>query len=144
MTDNKQLIHRYFEALTQRDVEAALAMCAEDLVNHAAIPEGQGVAGLRRIMALGRKAFPDRSWSVEDVIAEGDRVACRVKMRGTHTGPLEMTHARFEATNKPFETEHIHIFRLDRGKIVEQWAGRDDFGMMRQLGVVPGSPKVAS
>src|SRR5687767_4421624 len=86
MTDNEQLIHKYFKALTQRNVEAALALCAEDLANHAAIPEAQGVAGLRRIMALGEKAFPDRSWSVEDVIAEGDRVVCRVKIRGTHTG----------------------------------------------------------
>jgi len=72
------------------------------------------------------KAFPDASWVLEDLIAEGDRVVCRVKMRGTHTGTMDFLRVPVPATGKRFEAEAIHVFRISEGKIAEHWAGRDD------------------
>ena len=143
-TENKDLVRRYVKALDSHDIEAAVALVADDLVNHAAIPEAQGAAGMRRIFGKMLKAFPDQRVSCEDVIAEGDRVACRVSMRGTNTGPIEFVRAPLPATGKPVSSEALHLFRVAGGKIVEHWAGRDDFGMLRQLGHAPFATAVQS
>ena len=70
-------------------------------------------------------------------------MVCRVAMRGTNTGPLAFLRVPLPATGRRFDTEQIHVFRLAGGKIVECWAGRDDFGMLRQLGYVPQPEKQA-
>ena len=134
---NKTIARSYVEALNRHDIEAAVALVAPDLVNHAAIPEAQGADGLRRIMAKLNKAFPDQQVSLDDVIAEGDRVMCRVTMRGTNTGPLEFVRWPLPATGKSMTTTGIHVFRFANGKIVEHWGAQDLLGMMRQLGVSP-------
>jgi len=135
--ENKQTIHRYLEAMNSHDVDAAADYFAENAVNHAAVAEAQGRAGVRSIGKKVLAAFPDLSWSCEDMIAEGDRVVCRLSLRGTNTGPLEFLRFPLPASGKKLETEAIHVFRLAGGKIVEHWAGRDDVGMMRQLGHLP-------
>ncbi len=75
-----------------------------------------------------------------DLIAEEDRVVCRLIVEGTQTGPITMGSLNLPATNRSYKTEHVHILRIDRGRIVEHWAGRDDFGLLRQLGHPPFSP----
>ncbi len=136
-TNKKQLAARYFDCLNAHDVEGAVSQFTENLINHAAVPEAQGQAGLRRIMSKIIKAFPDATWNCEDVLVDGDRVVCRVSMKGTNTGPLEFLRAPLPATGKKVESESIHIFRLENGKVAEAWAGRDDIGVMRQLGHLP-------
>jgi steroid delta-isomerase-like uncharacterized protein len=136
-TDNTELLRRYWQLVDQHDFESALALTADDLVNHAAIPEAQGRAGLRRILGKLIKAFPDARWSCQELISEGDRVVCRVTMRGTNSGPIEFLRPPGAATHRSCETESIHIFRVSSGKIHEHWAGRDDIGMLRQLGQRP-------
>ena len=93
----------------------------------------QTMGGMSKIV----KAFPDATWSCEEVLSEGDRVVCRVNMRGTNSGPLEFLRFPLPATGRKVESEAIHIFRVTGGKIAEHWAGRDDIGMMRQLGHLP-------
>ncbi|HEV8245895.1 MAG TPA: ester cyclase [Polyangiaceae bacterium] len=136
-TTQKDLAKRYFERLNARDIDGAVSLASEDLVNHAAIPEAQGQDGLRRIMSKIVKAFPDAEWTCQDVLSEGDRVVCRVGMRGTNTGPLEFLRVPLPATGRKVDSEAIHIFRVAGGKIAEHWAGRDDIAMMRQLGHLP-------
>jgi lactoylglutathione lyase len=116
---------------------AQTCLVADDLVNHAAIPEAQGKTGLRNIMQKLLKAFPDARWSCQDVMVEGDRAACRVTMRGTNTGALEFLRFPMPATGKSCQGESLHMFRFVDGKVVEHWAGRDDFGLLRQLGHLP-------
>jgi steroid delta-isomerase-like uncharacterized protein len=142
-TANKQLARRYFEHLDAHDLEAAVALTADDLKNHAAIPEAQGKSGLQRILGKLLKAFPDASFRCEDVLADDDRVVCRVSMRGTNNGPVEFLRFPAPASNKRCETETIHIFRIASGKIIELWAGRDDIGVLRQLGQLPFAEKQA-
>jgi steroid delta-isomerase-like uncharacterized protein len=140
MTDvnaNKEIIRNFIKALDGHDLDALAAITAVDLVNHAAIPEAQGLAGIKVIFGKLWKAMPDQRVSCEDLIAEGDRVVCRVRVRGTQTGPLEMARLPLPATGRETSTEHIHLFRIADGKIVEHWAGRDDIAMLRQLGHLP-------
>jgi steroid delta-isomerase-like uncharacterized protein len=140
-TANKELARRYFELLDAHDLEAVVALTADDLKNHAAIPEAQGKSGLRRILGKVLTAFPDASYRCQDVLADDDLVVCRVAMSGTNSGPVEFLRFPAPATNKRCETESIHIFRIASGKIVEHWAGRDDIGMLRQLGQLPLAEK---
>lgn len=135
--DNKAIARRFLDAIHRRDIDAAAAMVAENLRNHAAIPKAQGAAGLRVILQKLFDAFPDQTLACEDVIAEGDRVVCRVIVRGTHAAPLRFAKDPLPATGKAFETQHIHVLRIEDGKVAEHWAGRDDVGMLRQLGLLP-------
>lgn len=134
---NKALVQSFIDAVNRRDLEAALGMVAPDLVSHAAIPEAQGASGLQRTLEKLLVAFPDLSWKAEEMIAEGDRVACRLSERGTHTGKLEFVRFPLPASGKAFTTESIQIYRFEDGKVVEHWGARDVLGMMRQLGHLP-------
>jgi steroid delta-isomerase-like uncharacterized protein len=134
---NKELTLAWVAAMNAHDVEAAAAFVADDLVNHAAIPEAQGKSGIKMIFAKLWKAMPDQKWQCEDLIAESDRVVCRLRMTGTQTGPLDFARAPLPATGREVSTEQIHVMRFANGKVVEHWVGRDDFGMLRQLGHLP-------
>ena len=77
--------------------------------------------------------FPDLTFSAEDMIAEGDKVAVRFTMRGTHKGEF----MGVPATGKQFEVSGIDIVRFAGGKAVEHWGVTDTMAMMQQLGAVP-------
>jgi steroid delta-isomerase-like uncharacterized protein len=145
---NKRLVADYFERFNAGDIEGAESAVAEDLVNHAAIPQAQGRAGARSIVTKLRAAFPDLRMTVDDTIAEGDKVVCRVTVTGTHEGALDFVKVKLPPTGKKFRTTHIHVFRIANGTIVERWAERDDLGMLQQLGFMPSllkpSPEVRS
>jgi predicted ester cyclase len=134
-TENKKVIEELHRRLNGADLEGAAALTAEDLVNHAAIPQAQGRAGLLAIWRKLRTAMPDLTFQAEDVIAEGDRVVARVRVTGTQTGPFEMVQLSLPATGKNVDFEQIHVFRLAGGRVVEHWSGMDHWRMLRQLGL---------
>lgn len=115
---NKALVLAHIEKFNTGDLDGCVALVAEDLVNHAATPEAQGRRGARGIVGKLRAAFPDMNLAIEDVIAEGDRVACRLKVTSTH-----------------FRSSSVHMFRIAGGVIVERWAIGDDISMYRQRGI---------
>jgi predicted ester cyclase len=80
-----------------------------------------------------RTAFPDLHGTIEDQIAEGDKVVMRMTYRGTHQGEL----MGIPATGKPVTMTFISINRIAEGKIAEGWVNFDALGMMQQLGVIP-------
>jgi steroid delta-isomerase-like uncharacterized protein len=92
-----------------------------------------GPAGLKPIIAGFRAAFPDLQVTVEDQIAEGDKVVTRYTMRGTHQGAF----MGLPPTGKHVTVSGIQIERVVQGQIVEHWRKSDDLGMMQQLGAVP-------
>jgi predicted ester cyclase len=108
---------------------------AADYVNHTpSTPNpAPGPAGLKPIVAAFRSAFPDLHFEIEDLLVQGDRVAVRVRMEGTHRGPL----FGLPATQRRVRVQQINIKRFREGKIVEHWRVTDELGLMRQLGVVP-------
>ena len=100
----------------------------EDFINHAAIPEAQGRAGLISIWEKLWTAFPDLTHTCEDIVVDGDRVACRLRVRGTNSGPLRFTRMPLPATGKTMDTEAIYIFRVVDGRLAETWSQRDESG----------------
>jgi steroid delta-isomerase-like uncharacterized protein len=82
-------------------------------------------------------AFPDVNVSVEDLIAEGDRVVARFTFRGTHTGTYHMDMGDMPPTGRKVEVTGIIIFRFEDGKIIENREVLDNFGMLQQLGIIP-------
>ena len=83
-------------------------------------------------MKLFRSAFPDLKLTVEDMIAEGDKVAVRIVTRGTHEGEL----MGIAPTGRTVTINEQHVVHFANGKITEHWGVEDNLGMMEQLGVV--------
>jgi hypothetical protein len=120
-------------ALDRHDIDRRI-LVAPDPVNHTAIPEPRAPTACADPASCRR---PDQRVSCDDVIAEGDRVVCRITTTGTNTGPLEFVRFPIPATGKSVTSSAIHVFRIARGKIVEHWGAVDAFAMLRQLGLTP-------
>ncbi|MDQ1042616.1 ester cyclase [Streptomyces sp. V4I2] len=131
---NKRIMERYTsEYLPGRDPALASRFVSPDIVVHSGGQTWQGRDTYLGIVAANLKAFPDLKWTVEDVRAEGDTVAIRYSMTGTHEGPF----AGVEATGKAIRSESMAFYRLSHGKIVEERAQLDMLGILRQMGAVP-------
>jgi steroid delta-isomerase-like uncharacterized protein len=91
-----------------------------------------GPQGLKAVVTMRRRAFPDDHHTIEDLVAEGDKVVARLTRTGTHQG----TFLDLPPTGKPISTTSIHIFRFADGQLVEHWACRDDLGLLQQLGAI--------
>lgn len=101
----------------------------------------RGVEGFKRYLATYLAAFPDTSVTVEDVIAEGDKVVSRYTVRGTHKGTTE-EHG--PPTGKQMVIEGITLYHFKSGKLAEMWDRYDNLAVMQQLGLMskgePPSP----
>jgi predicted ester cyclase len=144
--ENKAIVRLYFGAMERADIEVLVSFWASDALNYGrgrtVPPEQRGLDLLRAVFRSLRTAFPDRKWHIEDMIAEGDKVVCRLTLSGTHQGMTEVPIeggflTALPPTGKPYSVTHIHIVRLVDGKITEHWAARDDLGLLQQLGVIP-------
>jgi len=131
--DNKALARRYVEEIVnQNKPEVADEIIAPEYVYHGRGPEGRGPEVVKEFVGTYRVAFPDIELTIEDMIAEGDRVAVRLSATGTNTGPLGDT----PPTGKPVSLTAIFVIRVAEGKVVEEWEVVDELGMMEQLGLV--------
>lgn len=138
--ENKLLVERlYIEGINRRDAAAAAAFYAEDAKNHG---RTVGRAGMQAVFEALFSTFPDFNYRIEERTAEGDRVVCKVTMRGTHRGQPTLPHAfggmlnGVEPTGRPVEVLQFHSFRIAGGQITEHAAVRDDLGMLVQLGLL--------
>ena len=133
--ENKAVVRRWF-AETDRGNDAVVdELCAPDYVDHSPPLPGMpaGSAGVHRANALVRAAFPDTVHTIEDQVAEGDRVATRLRARATFTGEI----LGIPPNGKVVEIGGIMIHRLQDGKLVEHWAISDQLSFMQQLGAIP-------
>ena len=132
--DNKALVRRTYDVINKRNLKAIDELVDPNYVGHIpAFPPVQGIEGLQQVFSTYLTAFPDMTGTIEDLIAEGDKVAARLTFRGTHTGPM----MGIPPTGKQVRVSGIHIMRYANGKLVEHWGNNDDLGMMQQLGVAP-------
>lgn len=136
-TDNKALMHRWFEEVWNKGrAEAIDEMFAEDGVAHGLVDEQgnelYGPAGFKPFFANFRNAFPDIEVTIEDAIAEGDKVAVRCRVRGTHQGE----GINVAATHLPVDFTGMCITRIEDGKIVEAWNNFDFMSMFQQVGAM--------
>lgn len=134
--ENKALARRWFEELfNAQNLDIADEITAQDSVNHdpllADLPSGP--EGAKYVVNLYHGAFPDAQITVEDEIAEGDKVVTRWTGRGTHQGEF----MGVSPSGNRVEVAGITINRVSEGKIAETWTIYDAMGMMQQIGAMP-------
>jgi steroid delta-isomerase-like uncharacterized protein len=93
----------------------------------------QGPDGYQEIIAMMRAGFPDVQWTLEELIVEGDRVAARFTMRGTHLGSF----LGVPPSGKTIEVKAVNFYRFADGQIVEEHGQPDLLGLLQQIGAVP-------
>jgi steroid delta-isomerase-like uncharacterized protein len=131
---NKVLVLRGWEEIVnQKNLDAFDEFYAANAVHHEPDQDLQGLEEVKQYIAMYFEAFPDMSVSVEDLIAEGDKVVSRYAYLGTHQGELQ----GIAPTNKHIEKEGITIHRIEGGKIVEEWEQYDKLSFLQQLGAAP-------
>lgn len=128
---NKLVVRRlYEEAANRYDVELMKTLVAEDFVTG---DGNRGPGAYAQGIAILRAGMPDIRFVVEDLFAEGDRVAIRWSFEGTHTG----TFRGFAPTQKRLHNEGVAIYQVRDGKLVAVWLQNDRLGLLQQIGAVP-------
>jgi steroid delta-isomerase-like uncharacterized protein len=134
--ESKATMRRYFlDAFEQGNIDLLDELLAPDYVNHTpATPDlPTGPEGVKGVVTMFRSAMPDLRVLIEDMIAEGDKVATRYTLEGTHEGEL----FGVPPTGQRLSIESITVERVSDGKIREHWRVTDELGMMQQLGAIP-------
>jgi len=133
IVENKKIVRRYQEIYNSNDLEVLDEVVSEDLLTPKimpGIPSGmEGAKAAHRIMLGG---FPDYQTVIDDLVAEGDKVAARITMSGTNTG----TFMGIPPTGKRISFTGIYIARIANGKIVEHWGEEDSISLLQQLGAL--------
>jgi steroid delta-isomerase-like uncharacterized protein len=138
-TDANRAVARRFveEVLGRGDFATLNALAAPDCADHA---DATGPAALVQFLVPWRAAFPDLALTVEELVAEGDGVAARWTLCGTHRG----TFLGRPPTGRRVTVAGTERYRLADGQIVERWATVDTDGLLRQLGApAPDAPRHA-
>lgn len=139
---NTMLVRRAIEEVWNGGNYANLGdYVAEDIVIHASPPgeEIHGRKGIIQFYGALRAAFPDLHFTIEDQIADGDRVVTRWSASGTHNGEFQ----GISPTGKTVRITGIDIDRFAGGKVVECWPEANELGLLQQLGVLPAPELVA-
>jgi steroid delta-isomerase-like uncharacterized protein len=132
---NKALYRRWFdEVVSEGNLALADELLADDYAMHfPGIDAPVDREGHEQLVLMFRTGFPDWVETVEDVIAEGDRVVVRVVGRGTHEGEFQ----GIPPTGRRVIATGVGIARIANGQIAETWAAYDALGLLRQLGALP-------
>jgi predicted ester cyclase len=136
---NKALCRAYVDAVANKsDLAAIDRLLAPAYVEHDPPPldTPPGRAGVRAMAAVMRGAFPDLRATVEDILAEGDRVMLRVRFQGTQQGALMW----IPPSGRAVDFEVVDIYRVAGDQIVEHWTVGDRLTMLQQLGALPTEP----
>lgn len=139
---NKDITRRFYhDVFDKGDMGALERVLAPDIVEHESTPGGHPPTreGIKANIQELRAAFPDIRAEVQEELADGDRVIARVRLTGTHEGPL----MDLKPTGRKVSFETIDIIRFRNGKAVEHWGVTDNAGLLMQLGALPG-PATAS
>ena len=133
---NKSIARRFYEEVINGRSEAALIeIMSAGFVDHGAPPSQLGgLESFKQFLQMLVTAFPDLHVTVDDAIAEDDKVAVRLTVRGTHSG---MLMGNIAPTGKQATWTGIDILQFADGKIIGRWSERNLLGLMRQLGVIP-------
>jgi steroid delta-isomerase-like uncharacterized protein len=134
---SKPVMIRFTEFINTASEALAAELISPDAIFH--VPGRhepmRGPAGYLAIIQMMREGFPDIQWTLEEMIAEGDKVAARFTMRGTHLGTFFGT----PSTGKKIVVQALNIYRLSRGQIIEETGQPDLLGLLQQIGAVPAN-----
>jgi steroid delta-isomerase-like uncharacterized protein len=132
---NKALVRRWLAEMDKRNLHIVDELVAVDYIDHnPPIPDlAPGREGVKQANALLLAAFPDATHTIEDQIAEGDKVVTRMTVRGTFVGE----YLGIPPNGKQITAQGIMIHRIAGGQLVEHWAMADNLRLFQQLGVIP-------
>jgi len=131
---NKKIVQRIFEeGINQNKPEVYDEVIAANYVNHDFPTPTPGVEGFKIVMGMFKAGFPDLHITLENTLAEGDRVATLGYFTGTHQGEFN----GIPATGRSAKVKYIDFWRIENGKAVENWVQMDMIGLLQQLGVMP-------
>jgi steroid delta-isomerase-like uncharacterized protein len=139
VTANKAAFQRFHAAANTGDIELLAntidELVAPDAVIRTPLPiDATGAELLKQVWAMLFRVYPDVHLTVEDLIAEGDKVVARNTVTGTHQGEF----MGVAPTGKSVTYNEMFIFRFADGRIVETWGVVDVYAQMKQIGVIPG------
>ena len=131
--ENKQLARDYFTAFLAADERWWRNHIASDFRRHdPGLPfEVIGPEGVKRLADLLLPGIPDLELPIEDMVAEGEKVLVRLRVRGTHGGDL----MGIAATGRKIDIGVLDLFQFRGGRLIEHWASLDNLGLLRQIGV---------
>lgn len=133
---NKAIVRRYIDqVLSNQRYDLIDEFLVESVELHGVGPSIIGRTAVVEFYTMFATAFPDWHTTINDMVAEGDKVVVRITSNGTHLGDYET----ISATGKPYTQHAIVIYRLTNGKIVEGWLQTDMLSMMQQLELMPAS-----
>jgi predicted ester cyclase len=137
-TEDLRAFERHFVEEWNKGKAAAMAVIDEtvatNIVSHRETGEEiHGLKDFKQLVSGIFDAFPDIHWTIDDMVSEGDKVAVRFTLTGTHKG----VYMGVPPTNKKGTMWAIEILRFVGGKSVESWSRMDTLGLMQQLGVIP-------
>ena len=133
---NKATMEKFVEFINTASEQLAAELIAEDAVFFVpGRPDPlRGPAGYMNIIGMMRSGFPDITWTLDETIAEDDRVAARFTMRGTHQGSF----FGVPPSGKKIEVRAMNFYRFSNGQIVEEFGQPDLLSLMQQIGAIPG------
>jgi steroid delta-isomerase-like uncharacterized protein len=133
---NKEIVHRFIDAWNEADFEVIDDLVAADARHHDPMDPPdlpRGLAGEKRLLERYQSACPDARLEIEDLLAEGDRVAVRWTATGTHEGEF----MGVEPTGNEVTITGFEVTEVGDGEIVESWSLFDALGLLRQLDALP-------
>jgi lactoylglutathione lyase len=133
--DNKEVVRELMRRLDEGDTSAIDEFMAEDMVNHAAGPQGR--EGWKQIATIIGDDLGPTVREHHQIFGEGDLVAHRMTIKGKHSDSTMPLFNGLPVSGAPVAWDFIHIWRVVDGQIVEHWACRDDVGLLRQVGAWP-------
>ncbi len=133
--ENKALVRRFYdEVFNKQNLAGINDFLDPHIIEHSLPPNlPGGIKGSRQLIGMYLMAFPDLHLTSEDLIAEGDKVASRLTLQGTHKGEF----MGIPPTGRQVSVTGIQILRVTSGKIAENWINLDALGLLQQLGVMP-------
>ena len=135
MADYKALAQRWFtEVMNEGKLEVINEICSQDFVDHDPLPgTSPDLAGLKDFVTHVRSAIPDIETTAEDILVEGDRLAVRSTIRGTHKGDF----MGIPASGKKVEVSNYDFVRFENDQAAEHWGTIDSAALMEQIGATP-------
>ena len=134
--NNKQLMNRFVEFINTANEQLGNELISQNAIFHVpGNPEPmRGPGGYLAIIGMMRSGFPDVQWTLEEMVAENDKVAARFIMKGKHQG----TFFGVPPTGKPIKVQAMNLYRFANGQITEEYGQPDLLGLLQQIGAVPG------
>ena len=129
LEENKALVRRFVEAYNNRNLDAFDDILAPDYFDQTSKVDSKG---LKQLMNMAFKGFPDFHETIEDIIAEGDKVWARITFTGTHTGEF----MGIAPTGKKITTEMVDIFRIVNGRLAEYRDVNNNLDYLKKLGII--------